>query len=715
MKQLTLCLAFHNHQPVGNFSWVFADAYRTAYFPMLECLERHPAVRVSLHYTGPLIDWIRQNEPEFLTRLAALVRRGQVELLTGGYYEPILPAIPHADRIGQIRKMTDLIRQDFGAEPTGLWLAERVWEPQLPTDLREAGVEWTIVDDAHFKMSGLDEADLTGYFLTEDQGNWLKVFATSKRLRYILPWKKAEEIISELAGIASSDPSLVLVMGDDGEKFGVWPGTNELCWKNGWMDRFFSLLEEQSRWLRVMPTGEYAKQFPARGRVYLPTASYSEMMEWALPAEAAEQFHNVYHELEAAHRDDVVRFLRGGFWRNFLAKYDEVNTMHKKMLRVHRKVYATGTVGGQPDEVALDELWQAQCNCPYWHGVFGGVYMTDVRTSTFQHLIQAEHRAESLKQRPGDWLDHEFTDFDYDSHDELVVETSRANYYFAPASGGTLFEWDVREPAHNLVSVLTRRPEAYHSTLRRAAEMTSGGDVGEAKTIHELVILKEKGLEKRLFYDWYRRACLVDHFLQNGTTPAAFAACVYGEAGDFVNQPYEVSAVADDEGLIVTFQRDGHVWDGPEFRPVQIVKKVRVAANAAGLIVNYQITNPSDRPLTATFGTEFNLNLLGGGGNPAAFSRFDGRTSRTQRFNVDWATTEARQVVCGNEHLGIEVGFEPSQPSNAWWSSIESISSSEGGFERIHQGASLLFSWPIEIGSGSSWTVSVVARSSDKG
>ena len=44
-----LGLLLHNHQPVGNFPWVFQQVYEEAYFPMLAALERHPGVRLSLH------------------------------------------------------------------------------------------------------------------------------------------------------------------------------------------------------------------------------------------------------------------------------------------------------------------------------------------------------------------------------------------------------------------------------------------------------------------------------------------------------------------------------------------------------------------------------------------------------------------------------------------------------------------------------------------
>src|SRR4051812_1575512 len=104
-RRISLALTLHNHQPVGNFGWVIAETYDRAYLPMLDALERHPAVRVALHYTGPLLDWIRAERPQFIDHLAALVGRGQVEIVGGGWYEPVLAALPERDRIGQLIRM----------------------------------------------------------------------------------------------------------------------------------------------------------------------------------------------------------------------------------------------------------------------------------------------------------------------------------------------------------------------------------------------------------------------------------------------------------------------------------------------------------------------------------------------------------------------------------------------------------------------------------
>src|SRR2546429_4724980 len=266
-------LLLHNHQPVGNFPWVFQKVYQEAYLPMLEALERHPKIRLSLHYTGSLLDWLEEVHPEFLERIAALAKRDQVEIVSGGYYEPILPSIPDDDKIAQIRRLTDRLSRDFGVNASGMWIAERVWEPSLPRLIRNAGIEWTILDDVHFKNVGLEDKDLHGYYATEDQSSALKVYATSKKLRYTIPWHPVSETIEALRSLATLDGKRIVVMGDDGEKFGSWPGTSDHCWgstkQKGWVDQFFTALEEHRDWIHMTQLGEHARNYPALGRIYI--------------------------------------------------------------------------------------------------------------------------------------------------------------------------------------------------------------------------------------------------------------------------------------------------------------------------------------------------------------------------------------------------------------------------------------------------------------
>ena len=86
-------LLLHNHQPVGNFPWVFQQVYEEAYLPLIEALERHPKVRLSLHYTGSLLDWLEEAHPEFIECIAKLVQRNQVELEEWVHSNHHLPAL----------------------------------------------------------------------------------------------------------------------------------------------------------------------------------------------------------------------------------------------------------------------------------------------------------------------------------------------------------------------------------------------------------------------------------------------------------------------------------------------------------------------------------------------------------------------------------------------------------------------------------------------
>ena len=74
------------------------------------------------------------------------------------------------------------------------------------------------------------------------------------------------------------------MMGDDGEKFGAWPTTWEHCWGEGrWVERFFEALEANADWLTTTTPSAWLADHPPIGRVYVPTGSYAEMGEWALP------------------------------------------------------------------------------------------------------------------------------------------------------------------------------------------------------------------------------------------------------------------------------------------------------------------------------------------------------------------------------------------------------------------------------------------------
>ncbi|MGQ9684023.1 MAG: alpha-amylase/4-alpha-glucanotransferase domain-containing protein [Anaerolineae bacterium] len=702
-KRIYLALALHNHQPVGNFDHVFAQAFHDAYEPLIAALERHPGMRLALHYSGPLRDWLLRNRPEFLPRVRALVARGQIEPLTGGYYEPILTSIPDADKLGQIAKLTAAVVEDFGTAPTGLWLAERVWEPHLPLPLAQAGVRYTLVDDTHFKYVGLTDQDLFGYYVTEEQGRTLSVFATSKHLRYTIPWASVEETIAYLRDEASEAMPRLAVMGDDGEKFGLWPTTYTHVWQQGWMDEFLSACEANAEWLHTITPGEYLQRFPALGRIYLPTASYDEMGEWALPPELSWEITHLKHRLQTEQEEDILRFIRGGFWRSFLVKYPEINHMHKKMLLVSDKCWSLPPTPER--DRALDALWAGQCNCPYWHGVFGGAYLFHIRSANYERLLEAEARAEECLHGLAHWAEPRELDLDRDGDAEILLQSDAVNLYFAPTRGGACYEWDWRARRINLLNIMNRRPEGYHRDLSIAAAegtiVAPDQPAPELESIHtRLVRVRERGLEQRLVYDRYRHGSFIDHWLPTGTTLEDVYRMQHQERGDLLEGSYVPSLTQGPDRLSLSLSREGHVWQGDCFCPLSVHKTVTIRPGSPHVEAGYRLANPGPLPLEGRFAVETCWALLGGNG-PTASAVVPGAIPFG--FNEPAATATANEIHLRLGWLDMDIAIHVEPAAEFWLFPLETISNSEGGFERIYQGTCLLACWPLRLEGDSQW------------
>ncbi|MFA5161537.1 MAG: alpha-amylase/4-alpha-glucanotransferase domain-containing protein [Elusimicrobiales bacterium] len=651
-----LIIGIHNHQPVGNFGFVLEQAYQSAYLPFVDVLRRHPKIKTSMHFSGILYDWLETAHPDYLDKLREMAQPGQIEILSGGYYEPVLALLPDADARGQVGKMSEYVSRRFGIAPKGVWLAERVWEPQLAGQLHDCGVEYTVLDDIHFFSAGIGEDKLSGYYITEYQGKPLRVFPISSRLRYLMPFADPEKTIEFLSKYRGTD--CAFVMADDGEKFGLWPGTGDLVYKRGWLDRMFSLIENNSQWLETETfSGRLASSAPL-GAAYLPTTSYHELSQWALPPDPSAELERLYKSMPEKDR----AFLRGGYFRNFLSKYPESNRMYRKTLRVSRRVHESDAPGKAQ---ALDRLWMSQCNCGYWHGVFGGLYLPHIRAENYRNMIKAEKALETggppriFRQ-----------DWDNAGKEQLFVESRGGNWNFSPARGGALWQWDWKEGEANWCNVLSRRPEPYH----RAVKTHSGKNAA-----------RQRQLADMLCYDWHLRQCLLDHFIHPETALDGFAKAAYGEQGDFVLGEYQAEVAEEDGFVTVTMSRKGAVWVGDAHSPVEVGKVIRLNCADGSWSADYRITNLADAPRKLHFGAELCF----------AFSSAE-ICPKGRREAVTEA--EFRDPVCGNLSLKCAAGME------LWSFPLETVSLSENGAERTYQGSALLCLRRPELAPGASDT-----------
>lgn len=692
-----LCLVLHNHQPIGNFDGVFEQAYQDSYLPFLEVFEPYDQLQISLHTSGPLMMWLAERHPEYLDRVRMLVDVGRIEIVGGPQYEPILTMLPNGDRIGQIQTYSNWLERNLGAKPTGMWTPERVWESSLTRDVVDAGIEYTVLDDFHFRAAGLRDPQLTSYFLTEDDGRVLKIFPGSERLRYTIPFRPASETIDYCREVAERSPGAVLTFGDDGEKFGTWPDTKSHVYDDGWLRSFFDALSENSQWLRTVTLGEAIRQAPPAGKVYLPDCSYREMTEWSLPVEAQESFDDVVHAMEEHQRwADLKSFVRGGYWRNFKTKYDETNEMYARMMHVSRRLAEAESAGADAGELAVvrDHLYRGQCNCPYWHGAFGGIYLPHLRNAIYSHLIEADTLLDRLLNSNTSEVQATAADYNFDGLQEVRLSNDRLCVWVAPGQGGRIYELDVRDISHNLLATLQRRPESYH---RKVLTGPNSGDENVA-SIHDRVVFKQADLDQRLHYDTFARKSLMDHFYDLDTPLDSVARGEAIERGDFVELPFETKLRRGSDRVQVQMRRDGNAWG----IPITITKAITLISGSDRLSITYLIENlPPGKQFH--FAIETNFAGLPSGADDRYFSDVNG--NRLGQLGERLDLHEATGLCLSDRWLGIDVSLEIDRPSGIWAFPIETVSQSEAGFELVHQSVCVQPHWIVTGDADGRWVV----------
>lgn len=647
-------LVIHCHQPIGNFHHVFEDAYKVAYLPFIELLLEHKNIKCALHYSGILYEWFSENHPEFLELLLQLVKRGQVELLCGGFYEPILSAIPDEDKILQIKKHREYIIKKFDTNPLGFWTAERVWEPHFAKYIYEAGARYTFLDDTHFKHLGMDEEALSGCFITEEDGREIGVFPISKKMRYLVPFSPSPLDVIEY--IRKKREGALILYGDDGEKFGLWPGTHDWVWNKKWLKNFFNALEASDDIMIVTPK-EWFFEHKAEGRVYLPTASYDEMMEWALPAEVGIDYQRMKKDFEREPR--YQKFLKGAHWRNFLIKYEEANILQKKMFYLSERARKLNFYDG------LEEVLKAQCNCGMWHGVFGGLYLPHLRNALHKHLIKAEKILYEREGKKGVCID--VKDFDKDGEEELIFETPSICACIKK-DGGRLLWLDDKKKEFNILDVLTRRLEAYHFLLKNAKKEAKG-----VKSIHDVLLVKDETVADLLYYDLWVKNSLLNYFLPYLPKPEEFYKAnikpILGPSFPFSYKLLE---------------------DGVEFFCIQKVNEVEVSLRKSiyfderGILVKYKISSSG----RSVFCTEFNI-------LPPSYKAsyiIDGKKVEMEKVG---GCKNIHSFILRNEELLIKFTLSPFMDVSFY--PIYTASLSEAGIEKTFQGVSIIFSLEEEF------------------
>jgi alpha-amylase len=633
---LRLVAGFHLHQPVGNFDHVFREHADQVYRPLLAALAERALGPWTLHLSGPLLAWLEAHDAPLVDAVGRLVADGRLDLWCAGVGEPVLAAWSDADRVAQVAAHRAALRHRFGVDATGLWLTERVWEPDLPRALAAAGVRYAVVDDRHLLAAGIDRHRLDRPWRTEHGGAVVDLLPIDERLRYLLPFRPWDEIAAFLRARRDGGAALA-VFADDGEKFGGWPGTAQWVWRDGWMAAFLDGLAAlvADGVVALARGADVLRDVPGGGLAYLPTASYREMETWALPPDAARRLLALEADLGEArvHGPDGA-LVRGGHWRGFLAKYPEANRLHKHVARLS----ALARERGDPP-AARAALARAQCNDAYWHGVFGGLYLPFLRAACWREAAVAERVL-----RAGEPLAWTVADGDADGHDEIYIHSATISVTVAPARGGAVETWLRLADGVNLADTLTRRVEAYHHAAVAAAggAGAAGEPLGDGTaSIHDLE--RALVLDALPPADLDPRAIGVERVLAADVTDEAFRAARYAPLASTARTAPAWRVEGDAAAVTVVLTRPG--------------LEKRVTVHADGRLTLAYTWDPA------------------AGGTPLP---------PDARFTVECS-------------LATDVPLD-APDATVFSYPIETVAKSERGFDRTVQGIAVVCAWPVTRG-----------------
>lgn len=548
MSGISLIFGTSNSVPVGTPDCRIEEIYQKAYKPFLQTIYQYPEIRLTLHYSGWLLEWYEEKHPEIIMLLNDMVKKHQVEILGGTYYDALLPLIPTNDRSGQIELLTTLVRRKFGKRPRGVWVADCAWEPSMPSGLNRSGMEYLFLEAEQFEAAGLHGSDLSFPCITEDQGRTIIVYPLTPDFSLLHFDRSPSDIIQDALDWSSENPGAIISLIVPGESFGYWGNSHKVLFEEGWLstmlDDLLSLKQEIST---RHPDASLWSGHPLP-KVYFPCSSYRHINN---------------SDLTTSKADSSTRHV-GGF-RQLLTAFPEANFMYAKMIHTHILV---NQVKGDKyrKRAAREQLWKGECNTAYWHGKRDGIYRNLTRKAVYSALISAE---KSSRQR-GIFKSHlSAEDFDMDGEEEYLYHGTDVNIYLH-RRGAIAFELDYLPRPWNYLDTFAGMP----------AEQSA--------------------------YKPYPRRAFLDHFFLPNETLENFRTMSHREMGDFLNKVYQVGELRKD-AMSILFCAQGSVADGETFLPVEIKKRFTMRRNTVTLA--YTITNNAEKPLHTVFGSEINLSF----------------------------------------------------------------------------------------------------------
>jgi alpha-amylase len=127
--------------------------------------------------------------------------------------------------------------------------------------------------------------------------------------------------------------------------------------------------------------------------------------------------------------------------------------------------------------------------------------------------------------------------------------------------------------------------------------------------------------------------------------------------------------------------------------PDMLALEKRVTIRDATLEVRYRLRPPAGQRLTGRWAVQWNLALTAGN----APDRYLDLANRPT-LGSSGRARDLSAVTLVDEWAAVEAALRWNPAAELAWGPVETVSLSEGGFERIYQGTALLLVWRLDVG-----------------
>lgn len=402
--------------------------YQTKLKKILSFLYSHQNFSLMVFISGAILEWVEKKHPEAIDLIKELVERKQVEILGGGFYEPLFPLIVPADRVAQIEALTTTIRKMLGKRPRGIFLTESIWDPAMISSLNTCNIEYTLLDHRLIPQSEFRPTPLFSPLVVEDLGRTIQVIPLNQDSK---PdgLQSPMEYFDFVANLAQSGESSIL------SSFFSLDLFLKLIEMN-WLNDFISLVQNDERTAFSLPHS-FIKSCKTFCKTHIPAACLSDAALWTL-------------EQGVPHTRVFSEPIRPTI-RDFLTVYPEALNLYSRMM--YTSMLVSQCRGDKVRKKAAREfILKAQNFSVYMYTGKQGITDINLRRLTYKRLLQAEKLIREASPFESNSVVHDFT---MNGTKDYLFNFCLYNG-FVSLNGGMLFELDLLHTSVNYCLAMKR-------------------------------------------------------------------------------------------------------------------------------------------------------------------------------------------------------------------------------------------------------------------